>query len=243
MHDDVICFLEMKKLGFSTGLELITGKQVVKALTDALFYFQPHIKTLQARIPNFIPAYFVCLQQKIYNDPKAHKHAVLPMKREAEEKVSSPLVSSLILPVMQTPTWKEFAAAIRALAENAHKCYTCLEEKADTMQQVHHSASVIRSIHDGNSSTAKFITKADVRKPNLIARYNILEEKLARMEEDEEPVFFGMILHQIMPGLGICTGMKSHCLSKLKCTYTTMGTILVPYGTLSDFHRMLTCMT
>ena len=53
------------------------------------------------------------------------------MKHEAGEKVSGPLFSLLILPVMRTPTWQEFAAAIRASAENAHKYYTYLEEKAD----------------------------------------------------------------------------------------------------------------
>lgn len=164
------------------------------------------------------------------------------MKREALEKVSGPLFSLLILPVMQTPAWKEFAAAIRALAENAHKYCTYLEEKADTMQQVHHSASTVRSIHDGNPSSVKFITKADVRKPNLIARYKTLEEKLASMEEDEERVFL-IILHQPMPDLGMCTCTKSHCLLKWKCTYTTTGTILVPCGMLGEFHQILKCMT
>lgn len=131
----------------------------------------------------------MCLQQKFYNDPKAHKHAVvLPKKREALEKASGPLFSLLILPVMQTLPGRSLAA-IRALAENAHKYCTYLEEKADTMQQVHHSTSAVGSIHDGKSNTVKFISKADVRKPNLIAKYKTLEEKLVSMKGDDEPVF------------------------------------------------------
>ena len=66
---------------------------------------------------------------------------------------------------------------------------TCLEEKADTMQQAHQPASAICSIHDGKSSMLQFITKADVRKPKLLARYKTLEEKLVNMEKDEKPVF------------------------------------------------------
>ena len=87
LHDDVISFLETKNLGFGPGSEGTVGKQVVRALTDALFYFQPHRKTVEARIPKFFPPYFACLLEKIYNDPKAHKHAIQPLKCEMIEKV------------------------------------------------------------------------------------------------------------------------------------------------------------
>ena len=53
LYDDVISFMESKNPGFGAGTECTTGKQVVKALTDALLYFQPHRKTLEARIPRF----------------------------------------------------------------------------------------------------------------------------------------------------------------------------------------------
>ena len=46
LHDDVIDFMKNKGLGFSPGTENTTGKQVVKALSDALFYIQPNLKTL-----------------------------------------------------------------------------------------------------------------------------------------------------------------------------------------------------
>ena len=46
LHDDIINFLGTKKLGLVAGTEMTTGKQVVKALSEALFYFQPHCKSL-----------------------------------------------------------------------------------------------------------------------------------------------------------------------------------------------------
>ena len=58
LHDDIIDFLKGKCLGFSTGTENTTGKQIVKVLTDALYYIQPHLQTLTGRILNFLPSYF-----------------------------------------------------------------------------------------------------------------------------------------------------------------------------------------
>ena len=57
LHNDIIGFLCERNLGFSPGLENTTGSQSVKCLTDALVYIQPHYKTLQARIPNFLPIF------------------------------------------------------------------------------------------------------------------------------------------------------------------------------------------
>lgn len=85
---------------------------------------------------------------------------------------------------MESCRWKEFATAIRALAENSHKNS---KEKAEAMHQVHQSSCAVRSVHDGKSSNLKFIAKAAVRKPNLIAHYKTLEEKLLSAAEYEEP--------------------------------------------------------
>ena len=45
-HDDIIDFLKERRLGFTPGFENTTGKQVVKGLSDALFYIQPSNLTL-----------------------------------------------------------------------------------------------------------------------------------------------------------------------------------------------------
>lgn len=141
VHDDVIDYMKDKGLGFSAG----TGKQIVGALSKALFYMQPHAKTFHARIPNFVPPYFACLLRKVYNDPTAHKHASPPIKREALEKISAPLFSLKLLPLMELPRWKEFSVAVGTLAENFHKYKAYLEQQTEKMQHAHKSLAPLRS--------------------------------------------------------------------------------------------------
>ena len=186
LHDDIIDFLDRKNLGFGAGLENTTGKQVVKALADTLFFLQPHLKTINGRIPNFIPSYFACVMEKSYNDPTAHKHSVPPIKCEILGKLNESLYSVLLLPAIQSSRWKDFTMAVRILSDNCHKYVIYLEEKAKVVQQNHLSPTPIRSALDGKSSNLKFIVKADVRRPCIIARYKALEEQLLK---SEEPVF------------------------------------------------------
>ena len=62
-HDDIIDFLKERRLGFTPGFENITGKQVVKGLSDALFYIQP----FNGRISNFVPSLLNrCKEDYIY---------------------------------------------------------------------------------------------------------------------------------------------------------------------------------
>ena len=93
-------------MGFSPGLENTTGNQIVKCLTDALFYMQPHYKMPQARIPGFLPLYFSFLLSKVYNDPKARKHALPRMKSDQLRRVSAPLYSILLLPMLESHNGK-----------------------------------------------------------------------------------------------------------------------------------------
>ena len=165
LHDDIIDFLRERNLGFSPGLENTTGGQIVKCLTDALFYIH---KTLQARIPNFLPPYFSALFSKVYNDPKAHKHAVPPLKSVQLKKVSAPLYSILLLPMMTRSQWKDFSAALAMLAENFKKYSEYLDEKTSTMSQMHASTTPARSISDGKSVNIKIIKAEGARKPNLM---------------------------------------------------------------------------
>ena len=189
LHDDIIDFLRERNLGFSPGLENTTGSLIVKCLTDALFYIQPHHKTLQARIPNFLPPYFSDLFSKVYNDPKAHKHAVPQLKSVQLNEVSAPLYSILLLPMMTRSQWKDFSAALAMLAENFKKYSEYLDEKTSTMSQMHASTTPARSISDGKSVNIKIIKAEGARKPNLITRYEKLEEKLSTAEDYEEPLF------------------------------------------------------
>ena len=110
-----------KRLGFSPGLENTTGSQIVKSRADALFYIQPHYNSLQARIPGFHPPYFSALLSKVYNDPTTHKHAVPHMKSEQLKKISTPLYSIAMLPMMAKPQWKDFSTVLSLLALNLTK--------------------------------------------------------------------------------------------------------------------------
>ena len=189
LHDDIIDFLKERGLGFSPGTENTTGKQVVKALCDALFFIQPHLTTLCGRITSFIPTYFNCLMQRVYNDPQQHKHAIAPIKREALSKIGAPLYDLMLLPVMQASRWQEFSTAVDALAKNIDKYKEYLEQQVEKMQKAHQSPSPVRSFGDGKSSHVKFILGAATRKPNLITRYKILEEFMFHLKEYDEPVF------------------------------------------------------
>ena len=172
-------------MAFSPGTENTTGKQIVKALSDALFYIQPHLKTLHGRINDFIPAYFTSfMHQKVYNDPKIHKHTIPPIKREALEKVSSPLYALMLLPLMQTSKWHEFFVAVDTLAKNIQKYKEYLQQWAEKMTEAHRSPTPIRSFCD--ASNVKFVLGAVIRGPNLMQRYRSLEEQLLKQDE---PVF------------------------------------------------------
>ena len=173
-HDDVIDYLHERNLGFSPG------NQVVKCLTDALFYIQAHYKTLQSRIPNFLPSYFSALYSKVYNDPKAHKHALPRLKSDQLKKVSTLFYSILLLPMMAKSQWKDFPTALRALAENFSK-HCEYPDKTSTMTQVHSSTTPARTVSNGKSANIRIIKAEGARKPNLIARY--------KAEEYEEPLF------------------------------------------------------
>ena len=189
LHDDIIDFLGTKKLGFGAGTENTTGKQVVKALSNALFYFQPHCKSLNDRIPHFVPSYFDCLMVKVYNNPAAHRHRGAPIKREILIKTNALLYAVMILPALQTVLWKEFTDSLHVLSENCHKYITYLEEKATEVQKNHHSPSPGRSILDGTSSNRKFVVRATIRKPCIVERYKALEQKLQLSGEYGSPVF------------------------------------------------------
>ena len=188
LHDDIIDFLRERNMGFSPGIENTTGSQIVKCVTNALFYIQPHYKTLQGRIPGFLPPYFSSLLSKVYNDPKAHKHAVPHMKSDQLRQVSTPLYSILLLPMMAKSQWKDFSDAVRVLAENFKKYSEYLDEKSSTMAQVHSSMTPARTVSDEKSMNIKIIKADGARKPNLIARYKELEGKLSKAEEYEEPL-------------------------------------------------------
>ena len=178
LHDDIIDFLKKRGLGFSPGVENSTGKQVVKALSDALFYIQPHVKTFNGRISEFILSYFSSLLDQVYNDPRVHKHALSPIRRETLQKISGPLFTLMLLPLLQTTRWKEFATAIEKLAKNIDKYIEYLQQQAIKIQEAHRSPTPVRSCGDGTSSHVKFIVGAGIRKPNIIARYKSLEEKM-----------------------------------------------------------------
>lgn len=102
---------------------------------------------------------------------------------------------------MEASRWKEFAAAVCTLVENSHRYAAYLEEKVVAMKEVHQSSTLVRSVHDGKSSILEFIAQAVVRKPNLIARYKALEEKLQSTQQYE--AIFWMILSPSMHGFGM----------------------------------------
>lgn len=154
MHDDIVDFLKERGLGISPGVEHTTGKLVVKTLADALFYIQPHEKTLSGRIPNFIPSYFSCLLEQVYNDPKSHKHAISPIKRETLQKITASLYTLMLLPLMQTARWK---VCIAAIAKNIDKYIEYLHQQATKMKEAHRSPTPIRSCGDGTSSHVKLL--------------------------------------------------------------------------------------
>lgn len=189
LHDDVVDFLRNKGLGFSPGAENTTGKQVVKSVSDALFYIQPHLKTFNGRIPAFIPSYFSCLLDQIYNDPQSHKHALSPIKREMLQKISGPLFTLMLLPLMKTARWKAFAAAVEALAKNIDMYMEYLQQQTIRMREAHRSPTPVRCCGDGTSSHIKFVIGAGIRRPSIIARYKYLEEQLTPKKVYEGPVF------------------------------------------------------
>ena len=123
----------------------------------------------------------------IYNDPQAHKHAIV--KRDKLLQISGPLFALMLLPLMQAVRWKEFAAAVNTLEKNIDKYIEYLKQQAATMQVAHHSLTPLRSPGDGTSSHVKFIVGAAIRKPNLIAWYRCLEERMVQMEVYDKLVF------------------------------------------------------
>ena len=133
LHDDIIDFLAMQKLGFSAGCEMTNGKQVVSTLQHSLFYLLPHLSTLKARKSSFLPEYFLPFTKKIYSDPKAHKHSLAPLERKKLVSLSREMYSVLSLPCMSEQPWTAFVSSLYILAKKDD--YTeYLQQKATEMQ-------------------------------------------------------------------------------------------------------------
>ena len=157
LHYDIIDLFNHKGFGFSPATGNSTGKQIVKALTDAIFHIQPRLRTFNGRIPNLIPSYFSALLDHVYNNPQAHKHALHLIKKGTLHKISSPLFSLMLFPVMQAAAWKQlFTFYQKNINRTNHQNATG-----------NHSLT-LQSIGDGTSSHIKFVVGASVRKPNLI---------------------------------------------------------------------------
>ena len=94
----------------------------------------------------------------------------------------------MLLPLMQTRKWKDFATAINDLAKNIDKYIEYLQQQAQKLKEAHCSPTPLRSCDDGTSTHAKIIMGTH-RKPHLIARYKSLEERMLPLAVYEEPVF------------------------------------------------------
>ena len=58
LYDDIIRFLQSKRLGFVGGCHHTSGKEYVRTLQAVLFALQPHLHTLQTRNATFCSALF-----------------------------------------------------------------------------------------------------------------------------------------------------------------------------------------
>ena len=110
----------------------------------ALYYIQPHLQTLNGRIPHFLPSYFSCMLGQVYNNPRLHKNALPPIKREILQKINGFLFTLMLLPLMQTRKWKDFAPAINDLAKNIDKYIEYLQQQAPKMKEAHCSPTPLR---------------------------------------------------------------------------------------------------
>ncbi len=189
LHDDIIDFLATKKLGFSAGCEMTSGKQVVSTLQHSLFYLLPHLPTLKSRNQSFLPDYFVPFTEKTYSDTKAHKHSLPPLDRKKLVSLCREMYGTLSLPCMSEQSWKTFSSSLYSLAKNVDNYIEYLQQKLIEMQKTHHEPTPLRTPVDGNSSNVRCVAEAKVRPPRLIARYKDLESALLAEEMYGEPIF------------------------------------------------------
>lgn len=68
------------------------------------------------------------------------------------------------------------------------KISSIVDNKENTMTQVHSSPPPVRLVCDGKSVNINIVKAAGARKPNLITRYREVEEKLSQAEEYKEPI-------------------------------------------------------
>ena len=189
LHDDIVDFLAIQKLGFSASCEVTSGKQVVSTLQHSLFYLLPHLSTLNARKSTFLPEYFLPFTKKIYSDPKAHKHSLAPLERKKLVSLSREMYSVLSLPCMSEQPWIAFASSLYTLAKNVDAYSEYLQQKAAEMQTKQRELTPLRTPVDGHSSNVKSVAEAKARSPRLIARYKDLETALMGQDVYGEPTF------------------------------------------------------
>ena len=152
LYNDLIKLLEIESLGWYGESYKSIGSSFIKALTDLLWYIDPHHEKLNLRNCN-IPETFLSLPQYKINSSYnlfyyTGKHKKEQLKREKLEDYLKVVEHFIVQPWASQEYWKSFISNIFELCHNVRKYISYLELVNNDMVLNHSKNEPIRNLMD-----------------------------------------------------------------------------------------------
>ncbi|CAG8514940.1 862_t:CDS:2 [Racocetra fulgida] len=181
LYNEIIKLFKVQHVGWVGGLHKTIGKAFVNRLASALWYVDPHLSTLSARLYH-LPALFT--QLKTYQDSKSyneyyhtshHKKNLLSQQKLAH--LSSSLKISISQPWASSNRWNQVMPAVLSFIEILKKYSNYLIATTSSMNELHYSNESAHS--PGNNSTMYRVSACKLHKlkDNYVQLDDLLFEK------------------------------------------------------------------
>ena len=201
LFNDIVDMLKENQHGFTQGCEKTSGKELVKAICDGLYYILPHLDRFKQRYIT-LPSYFKTIYSEddsgsfvqTYNNPEAHKHKVHQLDNQVLHTNAQNLYRCLSYPFINVPRLKPLQEATQLLADACDKMSSYLQNNNQSMIKVHLSTEPIRQPGDGNSDDLRFLKGTVRTSQSIVDRYSCVEKLL----NAKEP-FFPVLLNDVAP--------------------------------------------
>ena len=150
LYNEIVELFQAQKVGWTGGSHDTIGKKFVNRLTDALWYIDPHLSTLNARSYH-LPVLFTQLKtyqgDEIYNKfYNTSHHRKNPLSHQKLAQLSSSLELSISQPWACDDMWNQVIPAIVSLIEIMRKYSEYLVTTNASMNKLHHNDKNTRGL-------------------------------------------------------------------------------------------------
>ncbi|CAG2219397.1 PIP5K [Mytilus edulis] len=181
LYNTVLQCLKEGEVGFTPIQVNTTGQSIVKTLSNALWYIDPHMLKFQNRGIKILPAFFKNCHG--FNNWKVHKKKEPMILLEDLEVHLTACMDMVAMPWYLNEKFKVFRLACETLIEGMIKYSDFLKQQRERTAKVHSYEKPVRSITDSWSIKAS-LSKSKEVKP----QYSAMKERLDQLNF-YEPVF------------------------------------------------------